>query len=145
MGSMSCRHCLLRRSRLRFPLYLARLIALATAITSTIFARAQQVCYGPDGVVAPNDIPCDPQASVSTCCGDGWLCNVDNVCVQADASRTISRGTCTDQSWRSGDCPLFCQGMLAIFNLFSPAKNYVTAPKRRRPAVSPIAFEEKLC
>ena len=122
------RRCSLRGSRLQSLLHLAILIPLTTGqqitevITSTVIAGAQQVCYNPDGTTAPDDIPCNSQNAVSTCCGNGWLSNVDNVCIQADASRRMSRGSCTDRSWQSGDCPLFCQGMLAIFNLFSPAK-----------------------
>jgi hypothetical protein len=71
------------------------------------------ICYDPDGT-ATNDSPCYGGTEASFCCGLGWACLSNKICMSTDkvANRqNISpyyRGTCTDQTWRSGNCPNFC-------------------------------------
>lgn len=69
------------------------------------------VCYYPNGDVA-DDIPCDPSASISACCGKGWTCLVTGACeyTQELGNPAYARGSCTDYYWTSPDCPLFCYG-----------------------------------
>jgi hypothetical protein len=61
-------------------------------------------CYYPDGSLAESDSPCFPDANVSFCCETGIQCLTDKVCLY----RHYIRGSCTDKSWSSPECPQFC-------------------------------------
>jgi len=67
-------------------------------------------CYYPDGTLAPGDIPCDPDAENSSCCsaksGDAFGCLANKLC-RMPSGRNV-RGSCTDPTWMSPDCPKFC-------------------------------------
>lgn len=69
--------------------------------------QSDSVCYFPNGAVAVGDIPCAPSLSFSPCCGRGWTCLVSGAC---EHNEHIARGSCTDSSWTSKMCPLFCYG-----------------------------------
>jgi hypothetical protein len=61
-------------------------------------------CYDSFGLHRENDIPCDPTAEVSACCGtDGSQC-VDNLHCINPAGGSVS-GTCTYSGWVSGTEP----------------------------------------
>ncbi|CAM1511754.1 Fc.00g092670.m01.CDS01 [Cosmosporella sp. VM-42] len=71
-------------------------------------------CYFPDGALSPNDTPCRDDSTQSTCCGQGYACLTNGICqatgeelVKSKASEFV-RGSCTDITWRSANCPLFC-------------------------------------
>lgn len=73
-------------------------------------------CYFPDGSPSP-DIPCKASASISVCCGAGYACLDNNLCSLVDdigvaktRANQYIRGSCTDPTWASGRCPLFCLG-----------------------------------
>ncbi|KAL2015528.1 hypothetical protein VTK56DRAFT_5325 [Thermocarpiscus australiensis] len=74
------------------------------------FCCAQKQCYYPSGLEAATDFPCDPNAAVSPCCGggEGTFCLTNKLC-RGPNGNTI-RGSCTDQSWSSPECPQFCLG-----------------------------------
>jgi hypothetical protein len=76
------------------------------------FSRAQKRCYYPNGEWSEKDFPCDPDAETSVCCWGlpGVACLSNKLCVNPNGS--IVRGSCTDQSWLSGDCPQYCQRKL---------------------------------
>lgn len=59
-----------------------------------------QSCYSTDGTARSNDIPCNPNAEVSACCGTGGSICVDNLHCISPAGAPVP-GTCTDQSWAS--------------------------------------------
>lgn len=87
-----------------------------------IASRVEAICYYPDGSVSPQDTPCSDQTSESTCCGQGYACLTNNICMatgaelqKPDASIYV-RGSCTDKNWRSSNCPLFCINPAAPFN-----------------------------
>jgi hypothetical protein len=71
---------------------------------------AQKKCYYPNGLEAANDHPCDPSDTNSACCGGGLgaVCLTNKLCRSPDGN-TI-RGSCTDKSWASADCPQYCLG-----------------------------------
>ncbi|KXH45599.1 hypothetical protein CSIM01_09668 [Colletotrichum simmondsii] len=77
-------------------------------------ARVRAACYYPDGSIAPNDTPCQDLTAESTCCGQGYACLSNGMCqatgkeLSKDGATELVRGACTDRSWRSSSCPLFC-------------------------------------
>jgi hypothetical protein len=83
------------------------LFSLLTAVEST--------CYFPNGD-SIQDTPCNPDAAHSTCCGPGYACLSNNVCAltehaSSDVAKLSSyyvRASCTDSTWKSKECPLFC-------------------------------------
>ncbi|OHF04145.1 hypothetical protein CORC01_00484 [Colletotrichum orchidophilum] len=88
------------------------LLFLLTVLLSG--ARVRAVCYYPDGSIAPNDTPCQDLTAESTCCGQGYACLSNSMCqatgkeLSKDGATELVRGSCTDRSWRSSRCPLFC-------------------------------------
>ena len=81
-------------------------------ISTPYYVRATY--YYPDGVtVAAGDFPCTPDGD-SACCGDGFVCLSNNICMatgnevlKAGQSLYV-RGSCTDRTWKSRNCPSFC-------------------------------------
>ena len=76
-------------------------ISVATAAT----------CYYPAGqqFIAETDVVCNPLAAVSTCCGAGYACLENNLCMktaEADGGDSVPigafiRGSCTDPTFSS--------------------------------------------
>lgn len=72
-------------------------------------------CYRLDRAYSPDDAPCNPSATESTCCGDGWACLDNGLCLSTIDSPRIkpnifSQGSCTDASWKSNKCANPCNG-----------------------------------
>ncbi|CAO1597770.1 hypothetical protein XANCAGTX0491_001567 [Xanthoria calcicola] len=81
------------------------------------FGLSEDLCFFPNGKTAVGDIPCNPTAADSVCCGKGWTCLSSKVCEfnqdspDSDVDNSIGeqwRGSCTDKDWQSGLCPKFC-------------------------------------
>ena len=77
----------------------------------------EAICYYPDGVhVAPQDVPCNGGSSNSVCCGPGYACLSNRICMRTNktlddvSSQKFVRGSCTDRKWLSAACPSFCTG-----------------------------------
>ncbi|KAK4181260.1 hypothetical protein QBC36DRAFT_227644 [Triangularia setosa] len=73
------------------------------------WSTAINKCYYPGGGEALDDVPCDPDAEVSVCCGrstSGGGCLSNKLCMGTDGR--MSRGSCTDNTWMSPECPNFC-------------------------------------
>jgi hypothetical protein len=78
---------------------------------------AAATCYYPNGDTA-NDVPCTSETDESTCCGTGYacfgissqyyLCKSTGDEIQKSGASTYVRGSCTDETWRSGNCPSVC-------------------------------------
>lgn len=90
----------------------------------TIFAQDTRSCNFPDGTPSRNDTPCTSGNGEAVCCGQGFACLEDGVCQvtsfafqsNPDLNTGINyyRGSCTDQSWSSPDCPQFCIGSQCV-------------------------------
>ena len=93
------------------------IIQPGTTFSSTSSANetvsSSSPCYYPNGQKNSNDVPCDPTASVSMCCGNQALCLSNGLCQsindqQTNANISYARGTCTDNQWGSSICPQHC-------------------------------------
>jgi len=81
----------------------------------SIYPLCDAICYYPDlQTVAPQDVPCLGGTDESACCGAGYACLSNGLCMSTNAthdtqsSDTYVRGSCTDQQWRAAACPAFC-------------------------------------
>lgn len=64
-----------------------------------------QSCWYPDHQTqAQADVPCDPNADVSACCGPNAFCLSNGLCY---IDGTVSRGSCTDKNW-GPECANVC-------------------------------------
>ena len=91
------------------PLFTRR--ALLPAATLFIAITNAQTCYYPDGKSIATDIPCDPNAPASSCCGKDSFCLTDGLCY---GGGIVTRGSCTDKTWNSAACAAYCtDGMVA--------------------------------
>lgn len=75
---------------------------------------ATPTCYAVDGSpYLPNVwpgalLPCDPAASVSTCCNPGDLCLSNGLCLNAVANNRYTVQGCTDPNWPAPGCVRYC-------------------------------------
>ncbi|KAF9873950.1 hypothetical protein CkaCkLH20_08684 [Colletotrichum karsti] len=88
------------------------LLAASLAATGVQGVRAAaNLCFFPGGVQAL-DVPCDPKAEVSMCCGSVNACLSNGLCKLEDTSNNTgiayARGTCSDPTWQSPVCPQNC-------------------------------------
>ena len=87
---------------------------LAALLVAVSFPLSAAICYYPNGDASPQDVPCRDDTDDSTCCGPGYACLTNNICMATGLERQIpnaakyDRGSCTDKSWRSSQCPNFC-------------------------------------
>ena len=93
----------------------SRLLSVAWSLTSVPRALGTQSCWFPNGAPAQKSSPCNSTQTESACCTKGAICLSNGVCqwnqdlVNADDRiGSMWRGSCTDRSWQSPDCPLFC-------------------------------------
>ncbi|KAF2738564.1 hypothetical protein EJ04DRAFT_509453 [Polyplosphaeria fusca] len=82
------------------------------ALLTGFFARADSTCYYPNGA-ENRGLPCNSNATVSACCGPGFICLSNGLCspgpeTQRNYRYDFYRSGCTDQSWNSTKCPQFC-------------------------------------
>ena len=93
---------------------------LSVWITCFLFASAKSdlsdtLCYFPDGKVLASDRPCNPALEQSLCCGPYWTCLDNGLCSNLNTTDltnlntfALIRGTCTDRTWSSDQCPQYC-------------------------------------
>ena len=98
-----------------FIIHIRFVSLLALGIIS--FPVCTPICYYPDGIhAAPQDVPCNGGSSNSVCCGPGYACLSNQICMRNNdtldnlSSETYVRGSCTDPKWLSASCPSFCTG-----------------------------------
>ncbi|KAK1759938.1 hypothetical protein QBC47DRAFT_117571 [Echria macrotheca] len=82
-----------------------------------LVSSASAACFYPDGTVA-QDTPCTDTTAQSSCCGTGYaclghsssffLCQATGDEFQKPGGSQFVRGSCTDKSWRSSNCPNVC-------------------------------------
>lgn len=105
--------------KFRMPtlVYIVLLVSVLFNLIATV--RSQRTCYYPDRSIAVNDQPCRPDAN-SPCCSSGWSCLENGICERTSLADRFNpnvtdynygRGSCTDRTWRSSECPLFCIGV----------------------------------
>ena len=65
-----------------------------------------QQCYLPNGSKSP-DTPCRPQSSdqASACCRSTDICLDNSLCLAQTGYALLTRGSCTDPTWQSDECP----------------------------------------
>ncbi|KAK2738772.1 hypothetical protein FQN55_000410 [Onygenales sp. PD_40] len=93
---------------------LPSLLLLSLYILRVVSPASATICYTPDGSIS-NDMPCNAAAEVSVCCEDTFVCTENQLCqpmgwyngTDGDPLQLI-RGTCTDRTWESPECPGRC-------------------------------------
>lgn len=86
--------------------------ASTTALLALLAAQpsaASPLCFYPDGTIDYNQFPCDATANPSlgqqsACCHANDACFSDGTCLTNDSDIPY-RGTCTDSSWKTDQCP----------------------------------------
>lgn len=63
-------------------------------------------CYYPDGTLS-KDVPCSSGAD-SACCGSGAICLSNGLCLSTVQPFGLSRGSCTDPSYKIKECTKLC-------------------------------------
>ena len=72
-----------------------------------VAAMSSATCYYPNGVPSQGgDIPCS-SGDGGQCCPQGWTCQDNGLCY-LENQQYYGRYTCTDQSWKSDQCPKIC-------------------------------------
>ena len=68
-------------------------------------------CYYPNGNLAPSHTPCNTSMGFSWCCLSTDVCLSNRLCFQQSETYTnrIGRGSCTDSTWKSDNCPQYCK------------------------------------
>jgi hypothetical protein len=108
----------------RSPGFVFASFLVAVTLISPAPARTQ-VCYGTDGSLDTNGVPCDPSSAVSPCCHIEDYCLTNGFCLNGGADNAISRGTCTDQNWESSACPQYCRTGSLSFLLFASSSAFL--------------------
>jgi len=91
-----------------FSIFLT-IIFLSSSTTRALTATSR--CYNPDGsLAASGNYPCFLGQENSPCCGGGQVCEASGLCKVPDSVGVsdLIRGTCTDSSWQSNECPQYC-------------------------------------
>lgn len=101
-----------------------------------------QKCYFPDGSES-NYTPCRPQSSdqASACCLPIDICLDNSLCLAQTGYGALSRGSCTDATWQSDDCPRYCQDGKFQISMFPQHRVFfllwnstsIVAEMRRKP------------
>lgn len=89
-----------------------RLLQLLLLLGTVSYVQGANLCFFPNGRQA-KDVPCDPTAAVSMCCGSVAACLSNGLCKDESTTNSTgvayARGTCTDPTWQSPFCPQNCQ------------------------------------
>ena len=78
-----------------------RFLFLHISLARRCFGQLKR-CYYDNGQTS-HDLPCDPSANVSACCGQNWLCSTNFYCSMPYGN---APGSCTDKTWHDPACPL---------------------------------------
>ena len=87
------------------------LIAISVCFSMKATKIRAQTCYFPDGSVSTDDAPCRASSSdqPSPCCKPTDVCLDNALCLAQSGPEGVSRGSCTDKTWQSSECPQYCQ------------------------------------
>lgn len=100
-----------RAMRLRISNHMLYTLAFLQLFTCLIVANN---CYYPHGNIALTDVVCFPSDADSFCCGPGYACLENKLCMRTAEGTdnqpigSFDRGSCTDASFNSSACPQFC-------------------------------------
>jgi hypothetical protein len=85
----------------------------ATTACFIVSARAASSCYYPDGVtIDPTHVPCNSTIGTSSCCDPLDSCTTSGLCLGRTGFNY--RGSCTDKTWTSFNCPSSCHASTTI-------------------------------
>jgi hypothetical protein len=102
-----------------------------------LVVSSSTTCYRPDGRPAPEDFPCLPGEGHSFCCGLGYACASNKICLAGlSGGPSFNRGTCTDRSWSSPECPGFCVGKVTSIFLYNTGLQPPLTTRKRKPYCS---------
>ena len=93
------------------------LLFISMCFLMNAIAVDTQQCYYPDGSKS-NHTLCRPLSSdqASACCPGSNICLDNSLCLTQTSYGAIIRGSCTDPTWQSDECPRYCQdGKFQIF------------------------------
>ncbi|KAJ5815408.1 hypothetical protein N7474_007185 [Penicillium riverlandense] len=84
------------------------LVLLATFAAAS---SASRKCWFPgENVQDTLGFPCTSEEG-SACCGQDAICLTNGLCLNLQQPYVLSRGSCTDKSWTSNNCPKYCQSI----------------------------------
>ena len=72
-------------------------------------------CYYPSGTSSSPDTPCHSDDRASACCAQTDTCLSNGLCLAQGGPELITRGSCTDESWQSPECPQYCSDGKKLF------------------------------
>ncbi|KAF2263884.1 hypothetical protein CC78DRAFT_262699 [Lojkania enalia] len=90
------------------------IVLLSTCLFSRPTIAANSTCYYPSGLENKGS-PCDSDSEISSCCGPGFVCLSNGLCLPGPELKQeyryeFYRSGCTDASWNSTQCPQYCIG-----------------------------------
>lgn len=96
----------------QLPLPRSILILLSLLNTGSLGQTGVPICYFPNHKTANlnnyDNYACSLSSNVSACCAAGSVCLSNGLC--QSGTNEVIRGSCTDQTWTSPDCPQYCLG-----------------------------------
>ena len=98
---------------------LCKMVLVAWYAVAVDSESLEALCYDYDGTIVANDTACKPFNAQSFCCGRLFACLDNGMCTSQYTYNLFGsppdypawvRGSCTDPSWESSECPRFCIG-----------------------------------
>lgn len=81
---------------------------LATVLLAAVIPLTSATCYDRSGNVRSQWLPCDPNASTSTCCSSNDFCMSNGLCLNAGGNQAYTQQGCTDNKWGL-PCNFYCR------------------------------------
>jgi hypothetical protein len=83
---------------------MANFLFLMSVFSTITSVHSLATCYYPDGTIGTEHVPCNQTITgFSACCNPLDSCSLSGICL--GASGWDYRGSCTDSSWGSANCP----------------------------------------
>ncbi|KAI7780710.1 hypothetical protein LA080_015607 [Diaporthe eres] len=78
----------------------------------------RSACFNPDGSAEPYAVPCASEGESHCCSGASGICLSNGYCMEYQQPFAIWRGSCTDSTWGSANCPKVCTvlGVAGLWN-----------------------------
>ena len=87
---------------LRMKMFFLTPLGLSLILSCIPISLCTSQCYHPDGSVAFTDVPCSKCSRSIACYSPQAYCLTNNLCW---TDMTLSRGACTDQTWKASVYP----------------------------------------